>query len=206
MTMAMMRRRWMRGVMTGVVAMAMVAGAVVVHDVVGRRALWQAKAGGGEFWRRVSAEMEEARESRFDGEPRAAGFAAEREAWVRGPLQAAVERALPGVVLEHVECRATMCRWSYLPPDEFSGLALLGAPLGDDRSETLMYSSALLRVSVLAPMPPARDAATLAWFEDLTPDVMLALFATWGRLDRASLEIIEAWEREHPERSSASQR
>lgn len=201
MSVARIRRRWMRGVVASVAMLGIGAGGVAVaHDRMQRRELWRSVRGDGELWRRVDASMKEERRARFDGEPRAEGFADEQERWVRGPLQVSIERALPGVVLEHVECRETMCRWSYRVPDEVSGYALMFAPWGDPLGNSSLSYGEVRRASVLAVMPVVRDGAMVAWFDGLRSDGMRRLFVEHRRFDPEAMEMIEAWARDHDRR------
>lgn len=193
-------RWWMRGVVASVLMLGIGVGVVAVaHDRIERRAVWRGISELGELWRNVDAAMAEARDAEFLVEPRVEDFAPSRERWIRGPLQVAIGRALPGVSLEHVECRATMCRWSYLVPDEFSGHALTLAPWGGSAQMSVMHSSGR-RVSLLAVTPKARDGAMVTWFEELTPDVVRWRLAARGRLDPDAVEMIDAWARAHDRR------
>lgn len=191
------RRLWMQGSVASVVMLGVGVGVVAVaHDRIEQRDPWRGIAEHGALWRAIGDAMGESRAAEFLAEPRVERFAVEQERWIRGPLHAAVARALPGVVLEQVECRATTCRWSYLAPDEYSGHALVLAPW-DAAGQATLTRSTVRRASIIAASPVVRDDATVAWFDALTPDVVRWRLAARGRVGPDVATMVEAWERAH---------
>ncbi len=186
------RRRWLV-----VVALAMVAMGVGVGVGVGAANRDTGDAMGGSLAQAEGRAGSEAVAARFASEARDPAFAGPREAFVRGPLEAAVRDGLPEVTLIDAACRATMCRLAYQTSDEFSAMALAHAPWPGLRAASISYGAGPHRVEIVAQGMPAEDPGIATWFHGVTAGRELRIELARGRLDPHVVDLAVAWQRAH---------
>lgn len=188
MSVVMKRRPWVRRMIVSAVAMAALGGAVVggqaIERAVNRDPYGELRLAG---WRGTHEGYDAALEERFASEVRDPAFAADRERFLRERVLPAAQSNLSGVTLGEIDCRQTMCRWTFGVPDQYSGWVVMGAPwtqagrtgLPFERGPTEVDSLGVVRV----PDQAGADAAIVDWFERATPEAMLHHFTAQGRTD-----------------------
>ncbi|MBK7193013.1 MAG: hypothetical protein IPH80_11070 [Myxococcales bacterium] len=143
-------------------------------------------------------------EARFAGEARDPVFAADRERFLRDRVLPAVQTNLPAVTLGEVDCRQTMCQWTFEVPDEYSGWVVMSAPWQRGGTTSLRHDGeervAKLLGIVAVPDQARADAAIVDWFTGATPDAMLHDFTSQGRTDAHFVHMVTEWAAAHPRR------
>lgn len=205
MSVVMKRRPWVRRMIVSAAVAGALGGAVVgaqaIERAVNRDPYSELRMAG---VRGAHDGYGAALDARFAGEARDPTFAAERERFLRERVLPAARANLPGVTLDELDCRQTMCRWSLGVPDQYSGWVVMSAPWMEVGGASLPYESGAtvvqLRGIVAGPDQARADAAVVDWFARATPAAMLHHFTAQGRTDAHFVHMITAWAAAHPRR------
>ena len=205
MSVVMKRRPWVRRMIASAAVVGALSGAVVGAQAIERAVnrdpygeLWLARINGqGRGWG-------EALEARFASEARDPVFAADRERFLRDRVLPAVRANLPEVTLGEVDCRQTMCQWTFEVPDQYSGWVVMSAPWTQVGTGSLPFTGGATEVSLLGiiavPVQARADAAIVDWFTGATPEAMLHHFTAQGRTDAHFVHMVTEWAAAHPRR------
>lgn len=205
MSVVMKRRPWVRRMIASALVVGALGGAVVGAQAIERAVnrdpygeLWLARINGqGRGWG-------EALEARFASEARDPAFAADRERFLRARVLPAARANLPEVTLGEVDCRQTMCRWTFAVPDQYSSWVLMSAPWTRVGTGSAPFTGGATEVRLLGivagPDQARADAALVDWYERATPEAMLHHFTSEGRTDAHFVHMVAEWAAAHPRR------
>ncbi len=198
MSVVMTRRPWVRRMIASAAVVGALGGAAVGAQAIERAvnrdpdsALVTA------MYQRVSEGFSAALAARFASEARDPVFAADRERFLREQVLPAVQVNLPEARLGEVDCRQTMCQWTFEVPDPYSGWVVMSAPWTQAGKASLPFTggatAAELRGIVAVPDQAAADAAVVDWFRGATPEAMLRHFTSQGRTDAHFVHMVAEW-------------
>ncbi|MBL8621487.1 MAG: hypothetical protein JNK64_09295 [Myxococcales bacterium] len=205
MSVVMKRRPWVRRMIASALVVGALGGAVVgaqaIERAVNRDPYGELVIA---MYQRAGEGFSAALEARFASEARDPAFAADRERFLRDRVLPAVQTNLPEVTLGKVDCRQTMCQWTFDVPDLYSDWVVMSAPWRHVGTTSLRHDgdarvAALLGI-VAVPDQARADAAIVDWFERATPAAMLHHFTSQGRTDAHFVHMVTEWAAAHPRR------